>query len=55
MKLSHSELDLLELLATLHDIGKLAIARHIIVKPSKLSKNEWIEIKRHPEIRLSYC
>ncbi|NQU83002.1 MAG: diguanylate cyclase [Parcubacteria group bacterium] len=50
MRLSNSELDLLELLATLHDIGKLAVARHIIVKPNRLSPDEWVEIKRHPEI-----
>lgn len=50
MGLSVSEMDSLELLAMLHDIGKMAIARQIITKPSKLSAKEYKEIKRHPEI-----
>ncbi len=44
------EKDRLELLATLHDIGKVGISENILRKPGKLSKDEWIEMKRHPEI-----
>ena len=34
----------------MHDIGKIGIDEHILNKPNKLNKNEWDEIKRHPEI-----
>jgi len=48
--LSQAELDKLELLATLHDIGKVGVRDSILTKPSKLSESEWAEMKRHPEI-----
>lgn len=46
------EIDLfeLELLAVLHDIGKIAISDAILSKPGKLNEEEWQEMKRHPEI-----
>jgi HD-GYP domain-containing protein (c-di-GMP phosphodiesterase class II) len=31
-----------------HDIGKLAISRSILLKPGRPSKAEWIELKLHP-------
>jgi len=34
----------------LHDIGKIAIDENVLNKPSKLTDDEWKEIKRHPEI-----
>lgn len=34
----------------LHDIGKIAIRETVLNKPDKLTDDEWIEIKRHPEI-----
>lgn len=34
----------------LHDIGKVAVDVAIIDKPGRLTENEWIEVKRHPEI-----
>lgn len=34
----------------LHDIGKIAIDENVLNKPSKLTDDEWTEIKRHPEI-----
>jgi diguanylate cyclase (GGDEF)-like protein len=34
----------------LHDIGKLGIADAILHKPGGLDPQEWVEIKRHPEI-----
>jgi HD-GYP domain-containing protein (c-di-GMP phosphodiesterase class II) len=48
--LSDSELDDLALLATLHDIGKIAIPEGIIIKPGNLSPEEWELIWKHPEI-----
>lgn len=34
----------------LHDIGKIAIPEEVLNKPGKLTVEEYIEIKRHPEI-----
>lgn len=50
LHLSQIELDNLELLATLHDIGKVGIADRILAKPGKLTDEEWIEMKKHPEV-----
>ena len=50
LDLNESDLDSLELMATLHDIGKIGISNHILSKPGALDDAEWIEIKRHPEI-----
>ena len=50
LKLSQIELDHLELLATLHDIGKVGIDDRILGKPGKLTAEEWLEMKKHPEI-----
>lgn len=50
LHLSQMELDNLELLATLHDIGKVGIDERILGKPEKLTDDEWIEMKKHPEI-----
>jgi HD-GYP domain-containing protein (c-di-GMP phosphodiesterase class II) len=47
--LSDGELDQLSLLATLHDIGKIAIPEGIILKPGDLSPEEWAMIWKHPE------
>lgn len=47
--LPDSELDSLILLATLHDIGKIAIPNSILDKPDKLSDEEWEIIKKHPD------
>lgn len=40
----------LELLSTLHDIGKLSINDQILNKQGKLTTEEWIEIRKHPDI-----
>jgi len=50
LNLPQSELDKLELLASLHDIGKVGIPDEILTKPGGLTEKEWIEMKRHPEI-----
>jgi len=48
--LNSEEIDELALLATLHDIGKIAIPDTILVKPDKLTAEEWRVMRRHPEI-----
>jgi diguanylate cyclase (GGDEF)-like protein/PAS domain S-box-containing protein len=50
LNLSDNELDELSLLATLHDIGKVGISDKILKKPGKLNDEEWMEMKKHPEI-----
>jgi diguanylate cyclase (GGDEF)-like protein/PAS domain S-box-containing protein len=50
IKLSSGQLDELALLASLHDIGKVAIPDNILAKKGKLSKKEWEIVRRHPEI-----
>jgi diguanylate cyclase (GGDEF)-like protein/PAS domain S-box-containing protein len=40
----------LETAGLMHDIGKIGIAEGILDKSEKLSEQDWIEIRRHPEI-----
>jgi diguanylate cyclase (GGDEF)-like protein/PAS domain S-box-containing protein len=48
--LSQDKLDELELLSVLHDIGKIGISGNILMKPGKLTKEEWEIMKKHTEI-----
>jgi diguanylate cyclase (GGDEF)-like protein/PAS domain S-box-containing protein len=50
LNLPDSELHRLELLITLHDIGKINISEAILSKKSSLTDDEWEAIKKHPEI-----
>ena len=50
MKKSAKQMDELELLAVLHDIGKVAVKKNILLKPGPLTEKEWEEMKKHPEI-----
>jgi hypothetical protein len=50
--LTQSEMDHLELLALLHDIGKVGIPDQISTKPGPLTPDEWDVMKKHPEIGL---
>lgn len=50
LSLPASEIQNLELLASLHDIGKIAIPNAILDKPGTLSEEEWELMKKHPEI-----
>jgi hypothetical protein len=36
--------------ALMHDIGKIGVADAILRKPGPLTNDEWLEMKRHPEI-----
>ena len=48
--LSISALQHLELGAFLHDVGKIGIPRNILMKPVKLTDEEWRAIREHPVI-----
>lgn len=50
LKLPKEKLDELELLSSLHDIGKIGIPEHILMKPSKLTDEEWTIMKTHSDI-----
>jgi putative nucleotidyltransferase with HDIG domain len=45
-----AELEALVQGALLHDLGKLGVADAILEKPGPLTEDEWVAIKRHPEI-----
>jgi len=44
------ELSQIERGALLHDIGKIGIKDSILLKPGRLTKEEWEEMKKHPEM-----
>ena len=44
------ELTIIEHGALLHDIGKIGVRDRVLLKPGPLSTDEWIEMKRHPEL-----
>lgn len=50
LSLGSDQCDLIELAAPMHDIGKIGIPDHILLKPGKLSANEFDIMKTHPVI-----
>ncbi len=48
--LAAEKLDELELLSSLHDIGKIGIPEHVLMKPGKLTDEEWAIMKTHCDI-----
>jgi response regulator RpfG family c-di-GMP phosphodiesterase len=44
------ELTVIEHGALLHDIGKIGVRDRVLLKPGPLSPDEWLEMKRHPEL-----
>ncbi len=44
------EIELIKQAAMLHDLGKIGISENILLKKGKLSKKEFNEIKKHPQI-----
>ena len=49
MNLSSSQLSALNLLAQVHDLGKVGIPDHILFKPGPLTDDEWKIMRQHPE------
>ncbi len=48
--LSPRQISDLNLLSSVHDLGKVGIPDRILFKPGRLDENEWVEMRRHPEI-----
>ncbi len=44
------EVTVIEHGALLHDIGKIGVRDRVLLKPGPLTADEWIEMKRHPEL-----
>jgi response regulator RpfG family c-di-GMP phosphodiesterase len=44
------ELTVIEHGALLHDIGKIGVRDRVLLKPGSLTNEEWVEMKRHPEL-----
>ena len=48
--LPSDEIERIKQSAALHDLGKIGISEKILLKPGKLTKEEFDEIKKHPQI-----
>lgn len=51
--LKGNELDEIGRGALLHDIGKIGVPDAVLLKPAKLTPEEWVEMRKHPEIGYS--
>jgi HD-GYP domain-containing protein (c-di-GMP phosphodiesterase class II) len=40
--------------ATLHDIGKMGVPDDILLKPGALDDDEWVQMRRHPELAVQF-
>jgi len=45
-----TELDEIGRGALLHDIGKIGVPDAVLLKPGKLTPEEWVEMRKHPDI-----
>lgn len=50
LELQKEEVELIKQAAALHDLGKIGISEKILLKKSKLTRLEFNEIKKHPQI-----
>lgn len=50
LDMSEEKIKELGMVGLLHDIGKVAISDQVLEKPGRLNKEEWKEMKRHPEV-----
>jgi HD-GYP domain-containing protein (c-di-GMP phosphodiesterase class II) len=48
MGLSQREIEQVDVAARVHDIGKIAIPDSILLKPGKLTEEEWVRMREHP-------
>jgi response regulator RpfG family c-di-GMP phosphodiesterase len=50
MGISGQELDEIGRGALLHDVGKIGVPDAVLLKPGKLTPDEWTEMRKHPDI-----
>jgi putative nucleotidyltransferase with HDIG domain len=50
MGLSAREIESISEACELHDLGKIGIGDDILTKPTSLTPQEWVQVKRHPVI-----
>ena len=50
LRLPERVVDEIELVSTLHDIGKISLNENILNKPEQLNEEEWREVRKHPEV-----
>ena len=50
MEIENSELVHLRRGALLHDIGKMGVPDHILLKPDRLTRKEWVVMQQHPQL-----
>jgi len=50
MGLSYTEMNIIVLAGLLHDIGKIGVPDHVLLKRGKLTDEEFELIKKHPEL-----
>lgn len=50
MEIKHEDIEIIKLGGRLHDIGKIGILDSVLLKPGKLSDDEFAMIRRHPVI-----
>lgn len=50
MAIKGQELDEIGRGALLHDVGKIGVPDAVLLKPGKLTPEEWVEMRKHPDI-----
>ncbi len=50
MSIKGAELDEIGRGALLHDVGKIGVPDAVLLKPGKLTPEEWVEMRKHPDI-----
>jgi putative nucleotidyltransferase with HDIG domain len=50
LKLPDKEAQIIHMAAHVHDIGKIGVPDFILTKPNKLTNEEWLFIRQHPQI-----
>ena len=50
MSVDPTHLDVIRRGSMLHDIGKIGISDTILLKPGKLTSEEWVDMQKHPQI-----
>jgi putative nucleotidyltransferase with HDIG domain len=50
MSVDFSQLDVIRRGAMLHDIGKIGVPDSVLLKPGKLTDEEWVDMQKHPQI-----